>query len=88
MEQEGSRGEFLSEFGEWGDLVRELAGHDVSRYAGVLRWPVGEALAAFEHQMRQEALRRWEMDTLLWAVLAQSGRAKKKTPPEPPAILK
>lgn len=78
----------LTDLGEYGDLIRELAGYDVARYQEILDWPLGEALAAFEHQLREDARRDYAVATLAWAALAATGASKRKKPPQPPAILK
>ncbi len=68
-------------------MVRELAHYQVDRYATVFRWDLGEALAAYEARMREQARHDFEMETLVWAVLAQSGATKSKAP-EAPSIMR
>lgn len=69
-------------------MVRQLADYDAARYAEILRWPLVEALLAYEHRLRAQAQRRYDMQLLTWCILVQSGATKRKRPPELPAILK
>jgi hypothetical protein len=69
-------------------LVRELAGYDFARYAEITRWPLAEALVAYENKLREDARRDYHVEYLAWAVLAATGATKRKKPPEVPAILK
>lgn len=78
----------LNDYGEWGQLVRELAGYDVARYAEITRWPLAEALAAYENKLREDARRDYQVQYLAWAVLAAAGATKRKRPPDLPEILK
>jgi hypothetical protein len=68
--------------------VRELAAYDVARYAEITRWPLAEALAAYENKLREDARRDYQVEYLAWATLAATGATKRKRPPEVPAILK
>jgi len=77
----------LTEYGDWGGLLRALAQHDYSRYADVLRWPLLEALESYEQMLRDDARRQYDFDFLVWAIIAQ-GASKKPKPPKLPAILK
>jgi len=65
-----------------------LANFDVARYTEIIRWPLVEALAAYEHRLREQARRQYELDYLAWCILAQSGASRRKRPPVLPAILK
>ena len=67
--------------------MRELAGYDLARYGEIIRWPLVEALAAYEHRLREDAEHDYEMRFLSWCILAQSGASKRKRPPQLPAIL-
>lgn len=69
-------------------MVRELAGGDVARYEDVLGWPLGDALAAYEDRLRDDAQRDYYVRFLSWSVLAAMGATKSKKPPELPGILK
>lgn len=60
----------------------------MGRYPEVIRWPLVEALAAYEYRLREQARRQYELDYLAWCILAQSGATKRKRPPTLPAILK
>lgn len=68
--------------------MRELAGYDVSRYAEITKWPLAEALAAYENKLREDARRDYQVEYLAWAVLASTGATKRKKPPELPPVLK
>jgi len=68
--------------------VRELAGYYVSRYAEITKWPLAEALVAYENKLREDARRDYQVEYLAWASLAATGATKRKKPPELPAILK
>mgnify|MGYP005810594871 CR=1 FL=1 len=76
----------MQDYGEWGDVVRELADHQVERYAVVARWPLAECLAAYEARLRREAARHYQMALITLAIGAQAG--SKQRQPELPAILK
>lgn len=54
----------------------------------MLRWPLGEALLAYEQQLKADAQHDYELRMLLWAALNSSGMSKRKKAPELPAILK
>ncbi|MDP3400375.1 MAG: hypothetical protein Q8R97_04575 [Brevundimonas sp.] len=64
----------------WGELIRELAHYDVSRYGEVLDWPLPEALLALEALMRARAEERYQRMLMGWNGLG--------SPPPPPAILR
>ena len=68
--------------------MREVAGYDVSRYAEITKWPLAEALVAYENKLREDAQRDYQVEYLAWASLAATGATKRKKPPELPAILK
>ena len=68
--------------------MRELAAYQVDQYPRVLKYPVGEALLAFEHRLREQAREQYQAACQIWAALAATGASKSKRPPEPPAILK
>jgi hypothetical protein len=65
-----------------------LAGYAVDRYPQVLKYPAGEALAAYQHLLREQARREYELSCQIWAALAATGATKQRKPPELPAILK
>jgi len=65
-----------------------VAGHDLSRYWEIMRWPIGELLAAHEAHVISEATAAYQSQVLQWTILAASGRAKENKPPKLPAILK
>ena len=62
-------------------MIRELAGHDPARYDAVLRWPLAEALIAYEARQRERAEDTYRFD---WLVYVIAGGKK----PECPAILR
>ena len=68
--------------------MRELAGDDPERFREVLKWKVGDALAAYEKRLREQAQRRYEIELQVWSTLAATGATRKRRPPEPPLILK
>lgn len=65
--------------------MRELAEYQVDRYAAVMKWPMADALCAFESKLKQDAQRGYELDVILWAIGAQAGSKQKA--PKMPAIL-
>lgn len=69
-------------------MVRVIAEYNVARYPEVLRWPLAEGLLAFEHRMKQDARHDYELQLVTWAILAQSGASRQKSPPDIPALLK
>lgn len=66
--------------------MRELSNWDPIAARQVLKWPLREALLAYEHKMRLEASEEHRYQMLLWAPLAANSATKVKPPP-PPAIL-
>lgn len=77
----------MFEFGRWSDLVRELAGWNVSRYDEILRWPLREALASYEAKLREQAAEDYRTELLCFAVQAPYLK-KDARPPELPEILR
>jgi len=68
-------------------MVRELACWDPERAKTVIRWPLREAFLAYVARLKEEALKAFRFELLMWAALAP--HAKKKTdPPKLPAVLK
>lgn len=74
------------DFGEWGDVVRELADYQVDRYVTVSRWPLAECLVAYESRLKRHAARNHQMAVITWAIGAQAG--SKARQPEQPDVLK
>jgi hypothetical protein len=68
-------------------MVRELADYDVTRAAGVLRWPLREALISYRVLMVNAARAAWRHDTAVWASIAPHS-TKKSEPPAVPPILR
>ena len=69
------------DYGPWGELIRELAGWDVDRYDVVARWPLAEALIAYERLLGQQALPQFRHEQSLYAA------GSLKTSPKLPSIL-
>jgi len=68
-------------------MVRELSGWDPKQATNVIRWPIREALLAYVARLRGEALKAFQFESLMWAILAPYAK-KKSDPPKLPAILK
>ena len=68
-------------------MVRELAEWDPERAKTISRWPIREALLAYVARLKEEALKAFRFESLMWAVLAPHAR-RKSDPPKIPAILK
>jgi hypothetical protein len=68
-------------------MVRELADYQPDRIAGVLRWPLREALISYRERMLASARAAYNHELSLWAAVAPHS-PKKSSPPKPPAILR
>jgi hypothetical protein len=68
-------------------MVRELADYDVERMPRVFRWPLREALIAYEHRTVEAAKVEFRHRMLVWACVAPHS-SKRIHPPQPPPILK
>jgi hypothetical protein len=68
-------------------MIRELARHDVPAYAGVLCWPMREALIAYRALMMDAARGAYRHELTVWAAIAPHS-SKKSDPPQPPPILR
>jgi len=68
-------------------MVRELAGWDPGQAKAVIRWPIREALLAYVTRLKEEAIKGFRFESLMWAILAPYAK-KKSDPPKLPAILK
>lgn len=79
------RGDY--DLGEWGHIIRALAGYDPTAIPAVLRWPIREALLAYEHRLKRDAEQRYTHDVIVWALLAPHQKRAPK-PPDLPPILK
>ena len=66
-------------------MVRELAEYRVERYSQVVKWPLAEALAAYEARLKDDAQRAYIVDYIAWNIRAQAGSKEKA--PQLPAIL-
>lgn len=69
-------------------MIRDLAGHDPERYAAIMKWPLAEALGAYEARLKNDARRDYGLEVTVWATLAAQGASKSKKAPELPEILK
>jgi hypothetical protein len=68
-------------------MVRELADHDVDRMRRVYRWPLREALLAYENRSVEAAKVDYRHQLLIWACIAPHS-SKKIEAPKPPPILR
>ena len=68
-------------------MVRELANHDPTRIAGVLRWPLREALLAYVQRLRVQALAEWRHAELCYVAVAPHS-TKPGNPPKEPRVLR
>lgn len=68
-------------------MVRELAGYDWPRMQRVLRWPLREALLAYENLLETEAREVYTHEVTVWSILAPHQKKKSK-PPKLPKILR
>ena len=68
--------------------MRELAGWQPPRYPAVARWPLREALLAFEQRLKREARDDYRHELLRFAMREPwLGKGDRK-PPKPPDILR
>jgi len=68
-------------------IIRELAGWDPERAKTIIRWPLREALLGYVARLKDEALKAFRFESLMWAALVPHAK-KKSDPPKFPAILK
>jgi hypothetical protein len=68
-------------------MVRELANYRPPDYAGVLRWPLREALISYRVKMAEAARVQFRHDVAVWAQIAVHS-SKKSEPPKVPKILR
>lgn len=64
---EPARREWRADLGDWGELIRDLAGHDPGRFAEVRGWLLSDALSAFEARLRERALIDYRHEQLLYS---------------------
>jgi len=74
------------DLGEWGLMVRTVAGWDSDRTDRVLLWPLRDLLLAYVAFTKREALERYELQLLVWASLAPHQKNATR-PPKAPRIL-
>ena len=67
-------------------MVRTLADWDPERYRAVIRWPCGEALAAYEARMKRDAELNYSIMHIAWVIAASHGSKAKA--PKLPEILR
>jgi hypothetical protein len=65
--------------------VRTLAEFKIEKYQDVFRWPLAEALVAFEEKLKQDAQQGYIVEYISWNIRAQAG--SKEKPPRLPDIL-
>jgi hypothetical protein len=75
----GGRG--ARDFGQWNDLIRELACYDPDQYDRILHWQIREGLLAYTNKIREEA----KVEYRLQKIAYYTGNLKKM--PKPPKIL-
>ena len=75
-------------YGRWGGLVRDLSNHDHEKAQRILKWPLRETLHAYRSRMRDEALKSYQFEMTLWALLAPHAGRKAPRQPSLPRILK
>lgn len=76
------------QFGPWEHLVRVLAAYNVEQYEQVLRWPLREALLAFEHRAQEQVRTEYRHAVSVYAALAPYARRGKLKPPRVPRLLR
>jgi len=74
------------DLGEWGLMVRTVAGWDSDRTDRVLLWPLRDLLLAYVAFTKREALERYEHALLVWALLVPHQK-NTSSPPKLPPIL-
>lgn len=83
------RAEHCWDFGQWSDVVRELADYNPARYKDVIKYPLAEALIAYESRLRDDAQRDFEFSCLMYQIgCAGFSGGKGLRKPEMPPILK
>ena len=68
-------------------MIREVAGHDPARFEEVMQWPLRELFLAYVARLRKLAREGYQVELLVWAVLAPYQKDK-TNPPALPAILR
>jgi len=68
-------------------IVREVAEYDPARFDALMDWPLRDLFLAFIERLKRQARRSYEVDVLVWAVLAPYQKRQTK-PPGLPAILR
>lgn len=64
-----------------------MAGYDPGRFEEVAGWPLRELFLGFLDRLRDQATRNYEIELLVWAILAPHQKRQSK-PPDIPAILR
>lgn len=64
-----------------------MAGFDPARFDDVLEWPLRDLFLGFIERMRDQMRRNYEVELLVWAVLAPHQKRQSK-PPDVPALLR
>jgi hypothetical protein len=69
--------------------VRELANWEPDHYERVLRWPLREALLAFEQKLKREAREDYQQELMRFAIRSPwIAKSSERKPPDPPPILR
>lgn len=64
-----------------------MAGHDPARFDEVMDWPLRDLFLGYIARLRETARRSYQVELLVWAILAPYQKQKAR-PPDLPAILK
>lgn len=64
-----------------------MARHDPARFDEVMDWPLREMLLGFLSKLQDRARANYELELLVWAILAPYQKRQSR-PPDVPAILK
>jgi hypothetical protein len=64
-----------------------MAGYDPGRYDEVMDWPLRDLFLGFIDRLRDQARRNYEVELIVWAVLAPHQKRQSKAP-DLPEILR
>jgi hypothetical protein len=64
-----------------------MAGYDPGRYDAVMDWPLRDLFLGFIDRLRDQAQRNYEIELLVWAILAPHQKRPQK-PPDVPDLLR
>jgi hypothetical protein len=57
-----------------------MAGHDPGRFAEVMDWPLRELFLGFLDRLRERARDNYELELLVWAILAPYQKHQTRAP--------